>query len=155
MRGENSSRSTARYCTRRARRFCSSVCLAFLVIALVISAVRRGWSGVITLLAVVAILAVLGAMLLPALSAAKRKAQKISSVSNLKQVGLAARIFAGDNGDRMPVSFDEMKNELGTDKVTYDVETGQRYTYLGGGMSLGAVKPESVLAYSPMVNNYC
>ena len=34
--------------------------LAFLVIALVISAVRRGWNGVITLLAVVAILAVLG-----------------------------------------------------------------------------------------------
>ena len=42
--------------------------LAFLVIALVISAVRRGWNGVLTLLAVVAILAVLGAMLLPALS---------------------------------------------------------------------------------------
>ena len=42
--------------------------LAFLVIALVISAVRRGWNGVITLLAVMAILAVLGAMLLPALA---------------------------------------------------------------------------------------
>ena len=41
--------------------------LAFLVIALVISAVRRGWNGVLTLLAVVAILAVLASMLLPAL----------------------------------------------------------------------------------------
>ena len=41
--------------------------LAFLVIALVISAVRRGWHGVLTLLAVMAMLAVLGAMLLPAL----------------------------------------------------------------------------------------
>ena len=126
-----------------------------LVIALVISAVRRGWSGVITLLAVVAILAVLGAMLLPALASAKRKAQRINSVNNLKQIGLAARIFAGDNGDRLPVSFDEMKNELGTDKVTYDTETGQRYTYLGGGMSLDALKPDSVLAYSPIVNGHC
>ena len=129
--------------------------LAFLVIALVISAVRRGWNGVLTLLAVMAILAVLSAMLLPALSAAKRKSQRISSVNNLKQIGLAARIFSGDNSDRLPVSFDEMKNELGTDKVTYDTETGQRYAYLGGGMSLGALKPDSVLAYSPIVNGHC
>jgi hypothetical protein len=129
--------------------------LAFLVIALVVSAVRRGWNGVLTLLAVTAILAVLSAMLLPALSAAKRKAQRINSVSNLKQVGLAARIFAGDNADRLPASFDEMKNELGTDKITYDTETGQRYTYLGGGVSLDSLKPESVLAYSPIVNGHC
>jgi prepilin-type processing-associated H-X9-DG protein len=130
-------------------------CLAFLVVALVISAVRRGWNGVITLLAVMAMLAVLGAMLLPALASAKRKAQRINSVNNLKEVGLAARIFAGDNGDRLPASFDEMKNELGTDKVTYDTETGQRYTYLGGGMPVDSLKPESVLAYSPIFSGHC
>ncbi len=124
--------------------------LAFLVVALVISAVRRGWNGVLTLFAVVAVLFVLGGMLLPALSSAKRKAQKISSVNNLKQIGLAARIFSGDNGDRLPVSFEEMKNELSTDKITYDPETGQRYTYLGGGQSLDGLKPDSVLAYSAL-----
>ncbi|MEJ0088800.1 MAG: hypothetical protein WDM80_03470 [Limisphaerales bacterium] len=129
--------------------------LAFLVIALVISAVRRGWHGVITLFAVVAVLAVLGAMLLPALSAAKRKAQRINSVNNLKQIGLAVRVFSGDNGDRLPASFEEMKNELGTDKITYDTETGQRYTYLGGGMSEDSLKPDSVLAYSPIFNGHC
>ncbi len=129
--------------------------LAFLVIALVISAVRRGWNGVLTLLAVVAILAVLSAMLLPALASAKRRAQSINSVNNLRQIGLAAHIFSGDNNDRLPVSFDEMKNELGTDKITYDTETGQRYTYLGGGMSLGSLKPDSVLAYSPIVSGHC
>jgi hypothetical protein len=129
--------------------------LAFLVVALVISAVRRGWSGILTLLAVVMILAVLGAMLLPALSSAKRRAQRISSVNNLKQIGVAARIFSGDNNDRLPVSFEEMKNELSTDKITYEPETGQRYTYLGGGMSLESLKPESVLAYGPIVNDHC
>ncbi len=129
--------------------------LAFLVIALVVSAARRGWSGVLTLLAVMAILFVLGAMLLPALASAKRKAQRISSVNNLKQIGIAARLFSGDNGDRLPFSFDEMKNELGTDKITNDTETGLRYTYLGGGMSEGSLKPESVLAYSPIVNGHC
>ena len=86
---------------------------------------------------------------------AKRKAQRINSVNNLKQIGLAAQIFSGDNGDRLPISFDEMKNELGTDKITYDTETGQRYTYLGGGMSLDSLKPDSVLAYSPIVNGHC
>ena len=129
--------------------------LAFLVIALVISAARRGWNGVITLLAVVAMLFVLGAMLLPALASAKRKAQRINSVNNLKHVGLAARIFAGDNADRLPASFDEMKDDLGTDKITYDTETGQRYTYLGGGLSLDSLKPDSVLAYSPIFNGHC
>jgi type II secretory pathway pseudopilin PulG len=123
-------------------------CLALLVLALVISAVRRGWNGVITLLAVFAIIAVLGAMLLPALASAKRKAQSISSVNNLKQIGLAVRIFSGDNGDRLPLSFEEMTNELGTEKITYDPATGQRYVYLGAGMSENNLKPESVLAYS-------
>ena len=129
--------------------------LAFLVIALVVSAARRGWSGVLTLLAVMAILAVLGAMLLPALASAKRKAQRISSVNNLKQIGIAVRLFSGDNGDRLPLSFEEMTNELGTDKITYDTETGLRYTYLGGGMPEGSLKPDSVLAYSPIVNGHC
>ncbi|MDD5141328.1 MAG: type II secretion system protein [Verrucomicrobiales bacterium] len=129
--------------------------LALLVFALVIFAVKRGASGVIELLVVVAILAILAAMMLPALSKAKFKAQSISSMNNLKQIGLAARIWSGDNGERLPASFEEMKNELGTDKITYDPATGQRYTYLGGGMSLDSLKPDSVLAYSTIDKGRC
>ncbi len=129
--------------------------LAALVIALVISAVRRGWNGVLTLFAVMAILAVLGAMLLPALASAKRKAQAINSVSNLKQIGIATRMFADDNNHRLPMSFDEMTNVLDAPQITYDAETGQRFTYLGAGMALDTLKPDSVLAYSPIVNEHC
>lgn len=129
--------------------------LIVLVVVLVVIAARRGSSGLITALAVLAIMAILGAMLLPALSKAKSKAQRISSVNNLKQIGLAARIFAADNDNRLPVSFEEMMNELNTDKITYDVETGQRYTYLGAGYREDEITPDSVIAYSPMSQGRC
>jgi hypothetical protein len=47
-------------------------------------------------------IAILSAMLLPALAHAKAKAQRISCVNNLKEIGVAFRVWEGDNSDRFP-----------------------------------------------------
>jgi len=56
----------------------------------------------IELLVVIAIIAILASMLLPALAKAKAKAKSISSLSNLRQLGLGLQLYLADNKSRFP-----------------------------------------------------
>jgi prepilin-type processing-associated H-X9-DG protein/prepilin-type N-terminal cleavage/methylation domain-containing protein len=64
----------------------------------------RGAFTLIELLVVIAIIAVLASLLLPALARAKEKGRQAACMSNLRQIGLALRMYAEDNNGWLPTT---------------------------------------------------
>ena len=95
----------------------------------------------------------LATLFLPALSSAKRKAQNISAMNNLKEIGLAAQMAAAEANGRLPATLDALTNQLGSAKVLIDPQSGKPFVYVAAGQNLDTLPTNEVLAYAPEGKN--
>jgi prepilin-type N-terminal cleavage/methylation domain-containing protein/prepilin-type processing-associated H-X9-DG protein len=85
---------------------------------------KQGFT-LIEILVVIATLVVLAGLLLPALTKPKNGRGRINCISNLKQVGLAMRMFSNDHGDKFPWAV--TKAEGGTMEYIYSTEVFRHF----------------------------
>jgi len=105
---------------------------------------------------------------LDALAAAKERAQSIACINNLKQIGLAVRIYADDYNGVNPPDFLSMSNELGSPKILFCpastnhpsvktwtdfAATVASYEFLAAGVTNAAAEPQRILTRCPIHNN--
>ena len=87
--------------------------------------IRRTGFTLIELLVVIAIIAILAAILFPVFARAREQARKTTCASNLRQLALAAKMYAQDYDDRLPLDY-----YAGNSSTTSSRLVGQVFPYI-------------------------
>jgi hypothetical protein len=104
-----------------------------------------------------------------AMAQARQRAERIKCVNNLKNVGLAARIWAHNADKNYPKDFLTMTNELSTPKIllcpsdparTQGIDTWEKFSASGGSYEMLApgiseTFPGAIYVRCPFHNNVC
>jgi type II secretory pathway pseudopilin PulG len=113
-------------------------------------------AGVIVSAIFMLMIPIFAAMLVPALAAAKQKAQAINCVNNEKQLAIAMRMYASDNKDQLPPAAtwcDAIKVNVGSERIFKCVaaNSSSRCDYAFnaklGGMEEAKVAPDTVMIF--------
>lgn len=80
----------------------------------------------IELLTVIAIIGILAAILVPVVGRAREHARRAACVSNLRQIGLSAHLFAVENNDRLPdmLGYGNWAWDIALSAITDLIEVG-------------------------------
>ena len=117
--------------------------------------------------------AMIGTML-PSLNRAREQANRVKSASNLRQIGLAAIMYANNNKEKLPDDFGEMikTNYIETPQIFVNPTRGEMppippnrdqwpewvaehsdYVWLGKGKTMSTATPETVIAHEKLDNH--